>query len=244
MDKFAQVQPFTVSRRSSVAERQAALYQIYQQVLERQPYGYERKKLAKAEKEFLADKIGVRRFLKELGHSEVYLNAFYFNSSNLKFIEWCCKHFLGRAPLNPEEIQSYCNVLMNEGVTHLITAVLDSEEYRKTFGCFTIPYARKQQHYDSPKAYLETEFLNHEHFGQRGWVVPTMYWHQLGLNCDAGVCHPEAHEVLDPPVSATSEALQEQLLELLKAMDAPQAKQVVAALSPQQKEALRRAMHR
>lgn len=234
-------QPITVSRRSSVEERQAALYQIYRQVLERQPYGFERKVLAKAEKEFLTDKIGVRRFLKELAHSEVYLNAFYFNSSNLKFIEWCFKHFLGRAPLNQEEIQLYCDVLMNEGVTKLITAVLDSEEYRKAFGCFTVPYPRKQRQYESPNAYLETEFLNHEHYGQRGWVVPTIYWHQLRLNCDAGVCHPEAHEVLDPPNSPASEMLQEELLEFLKALDTAQAKQVVASLSPQQKDALRKA---
>jgi len=46
-------------------------------VLGRQPYDFEREILAKAEKDFLKDKIGVRRFIKELGHSEVYHKAFY-----------------------------------------------------------------------------------------------------------------------------------------------------------------------
>ncbi len=237
------VKPITVNRHSSCEERQNALYQIYQQILERQPYGYERRLLVRAEKDFLSDKIGVRRFLKVLGHSEVYLKAFYFNSSNLKFLDWCFKHFLGRAPQAQAELQLYSKILMQDGVTKLITALLDSEEYRKEFGCFTVPYPRELKQYESPKAYLESNLLNHEHFGQRGWVVPTMYWHQLGLNCDAGVCrHPEADEVLDPPISRIGELMQEELLSLLKALETSKAREVVASLSPQQKEALRRAM--
>ncbi|MBE9179039.1 phycobilisome rod-core linker polypeptide [Oculatella sp. LEGE 06141] len=233
----------TVSRRSSFEERQAALHQIYRQVLERQPYCYERKCLAAIEKDFLNDKIGVRRFLKELGHSNIYLNVFYFNASNLKFIEWCFKHFMGRAPLHQTEVQTSCDLLMKKGATALITAILDSEEYRKVFGCFTVPYPRQLQRYESPKAYWESHVLNHEYVGQRGHVVPTIYWHELGLNCDAGVCrHPEADEILDPPVSEAGEQLQEELLEMLRSMDVNQARKVVASLSPQQKAALRRAI--
>lgn len=237
--------PVTVSRHSTQEEREFALTRIYHQVLERQPYIYERKQLAKAEKDFLSDKIGVRRFLKELGHSTVYLNSFYFNCSNLKFLELCFKHFMGRAPQNQDEIRMYCDVLMHSGVQQLITALLDSEEYRKVFGCFTVPYARERKLYDSPKAFMETHFLNHEHFGQRGMVVPTIFWHELGLNCDAGVCrHPEADEVLTPPVSTTADMLEDELLQMLRALDTEKAREVVAALSPQQKAALRRAIHR
>lgn len=237
--------PITINRRSSREERQAALYQIYRQVLERQPYSHERQQLAQAEKDFLSDKIGVRRFLKELGHSSVYLDTFYYKYSNLKFLELCFKHFMGRAPFNQEEVQIYCNILMNKGVAKLITAILDSEEYRKVFGCFTVPHARLQTRYESPKAYLESQILNREQVAQRGRVVPTIYWHQLGLNCDAGVCsHPEMTEMPQPIVSETGEMLQEELLDLLKALDATKAKEVVAALSPQQKEALRKAIHR
>lgn len=239
------VQPITVSRKSSVEERRVALYHIYQQVLERQPYCYEQQVLAKAEKDFLADKIGVRRFLKELGHSTVYLNAFYFNASNLKFLEWGFKHFMGRAPVDQDEIRLYCDILMKKGVQAVITAILDSEEYRKVFGCFAIPYAREQSHYVSPKAYLETQILNREYIEQRGHVVPTMYWHELGLNCDAGVCrHPEADEVLDPPVSEMGEMLETELLEFLKTLDTAKAREVIATLSSKQKEALQKAIHR
>lgn len=226
--------PITVSRQSSLQERQVALYQIYRQVLERQPYACERKLLAKAEKEFLNDKIGVRRFLKELGHSDVYLNAFYHSFSNLKFLELCFKHFLGRAPIDQEEVKFYCDIMLHKGVTRMITAILDSEEYRKTFGCFTVPYAREQKCYQSPKAYIESHLLNQEHIAQRGRIIPTIYWHQLGLNCDAGVCrHPEADEDVKSSIS------QEDLAELVRLLEATTP---IGTLSPQQKQLLRRAI--
>jgi hypothetical protein len=191
---MSHIQPITVSRQSSLKERQAALYQIYYQVLERQPYAYERAILAKAEKDFLTDKIGVKRFLKELGHSKVYLDAFYHNYSNMKFLELCFKHFLGRAPLNQIEIQEYCEILMRQGVKQMIAALLDSEEYRKVFGCFTVPYAREQRCYESPKAYIQSQFLIQERVGQRGHSIPTIYWHELGLDCNSGVCRrPETN---------------------------------------------------
>lgn len=229
--------PVVVNRYSTPAERQVALWQIYAQVLERQPYAYERQQLAKAEKDFLSDKIGVRRFLRELGHSQVYLNNFYHNSSNMKFLELCCKHFLGRAPIDQDEIKFYCEILMHKGVAKLITAILDSEEYRKTFGCFTVPYPRTERYYSSPKAYLESRLLNQERLGQRGRSIPTIYWHQLGLNCDAGVCrHPEADAAI---ATQLSQADLSQFTTMLR--HRPAAK-VIATLSPQQKEMLRRAM--
>jgi hypothetical protein len=187
VDEFA-VKETTVSRESAREERQNALYQIYAQVLERQPYAYERKMLAEAEKDFMRNKIGVKRFLRVLGHSEVYLNEFYYNSSNQKFIELCFKHFMGRAPKDQEEMHTYCDILMRQGVRELITALLDSEEYRKHFGCFTVPHAWAEEVYPSPKTYWETEVLLHELHGRRGWILPTMLWHELHLNCDMGSC--------------------------------------------------------
>lgn len=230
-------QVITVNRRSSTNERQDALYQIYLQVLERQPYKFERKNLAGIEKDFLADKIGVKRFLKELGHSEVYLNAFYHNSSNMKFLELCFKHFLGRAPLNQEEIKHYCNIMMYEGVAAMITAIIDSEEYRKAFGCFTVPHQRQPRSYDSPKAYMESHLLNHERVGQRGMSVPTIYWHQLGLKCDGGACrHPEADEQVTTTIN------QDDLSKLLKLLQSQEHEKVLSSLSPAHKAMLRRSL--
>lgn len=231
------LQPLTINRRSSLDERQTALCQIYHQVLERQPYSFERKILAKAEKDFLTDKIGVKRFLSELGHSEVYLNAFYHNSSNMKFLELCFKHFLGRAPLGQEEIKHYCEIMMYEGVAAMTTAILDSEEYRKAFGCFTVPYPRQPRCYESPKAYIESQLLNCEHVGQRGRSIPTIYWHQLGLTCEGGICRQL--EADDPAGTSLPNSDLAKLLELLQST---QPEQALAALSTEHRALLRRAI--
>ncbi len=240
--------PITVNRHSTQDERETALRQIYQQVLERQPYHSERKRLSKLEKDFLKNKIGVRRFLKELGSSDLYLDAFYFQSSNPKFLENCFKHFLGRSIFDAEEMHTYCDILIRLGVTHLINSILDSEEYRKHFGCFTVPYNRTEQRYESPNTYLETTVIRNEHYGQRGWSLPTLYWHQLGMNCDAGTCRypdvPSASIERDEAVAIaqsaegqvsqvsesepiavaasmpSSEPVQDDLMELLWGMDA------------------------
>jgi len=252
--------PITVSRHSSMEERQVALTRIYYQVLERMPYEYERKQMVKQEKDFLKDKIGVRRFLKELGCSFLYLDSFYYPSSNVKFLENCFKHFLGRTIASHEEMRHYSQVLTTQGVHRLITEILDSEEYRKAFGCFTVPYARQFSYYESPKAYLESRLVNAEHIGQRGWIMPTLYWHGMGYVCENGNCHPEAYEILEPlkPIAlehpeaeehleplppSTADLSVEELLELLRTASPAEAREVVASLSPQQRQVLRKAIH-
>lgn len=233
------IQETVVSRRSSIEERQAALYQIYAQVLERQPYAFERKQLANAEKDFLRDKIGVKRFLKALGHSEVYLNEFYYNSSNLKFLELCFKHFIGRAPRNHEEMQEYCNILMRDGVQELITRMIDSEEYRKHFGCFTVPHPYSEAVYESPKAYLENDALIHELHGRRGTIIPTMLWHELGLQCDGGICSAEPASLSFDDHTNTDRV---ELLQVLRRIHPEDLEEVAAALPAQQRQTLSKAL--
>lgn len=237
------VKAITVSRQSPGEERQAALYRIYAQVLERQPYGFERKQLTKIEAEFLRNKIGVKRFLRELGHSEVYLNEFYYNSSNPKFIELCFKHFMGRAPMDQEEMHLYCDILMRQGVKAMITALLDSEEYIKHFGCFTVPHAWAEDSYPSPRTFWETDVLLHELHGRRGWIVPTMTWHDLQMNCDGGSCSlPGTASTLhqaDPTGSemASSSGV-EALHQVLSTMGAQDLEKFAATLSASERDKL------
>lgn len=190
--------PITIDRKSTEIDRQTALRQIYAQVLERQPYEYERKEIAKLEKDFLKGKLGVKHFIGELVMSSVYLNSFYRDCSNLKFVEWSFKHLLGRAIQGHEEIAKYMDLLMMKGVSAFFHEILGSEEYRKAFGCFTIPYARDVKFYDSPRNYLQTDLLQHEHVGQRGKVIPTIYWQQLGMDCETGTCVIPEEMMHDP----------------------------------------------
>ncbi len=236
IDEFS-VKEITVSRQSPEEERQVALHQIYTQILERQPYGFERRQLAKIEAEFMRNKIGVKRFLRELGHSEVYLNEFYYNSSNQKFIELCFKHFMGRAPIDQEEMHHYCDILMRQGVKAMITALLDSEEYIKHFGCFTVPHAWAEDSYPSPRAFLESEVLRHELHGRRGWIVPTMIWHDLHLDCDGGTCRlPGASPASSPAVTISGT---DALHQVLSAMGPQDLEKFAATLSAAERDKLR-----
>jgi len=233
----------TVDRKATELDRQNALRQIYFQILERQPYESERKEIAKLEKDFLKGKLGVRHFIGELVMSSVYLNSFYYDCSNMKFVEWTFKHLLGRAIQGSEEIATYMNLLMMEGVSAFFHEILGSEEYRKAFGCFTIPYARDVKLYDSPRNYLQTNLLQHEHVGQRGKVIPTIYWQQLGLDCETGTCvmpekkavskHPEVNEL---PIARS---LNDEIEELLQMLQKSDAKQVLQSMNENQRSLLR-----
>lgn len=196
--------PITIDRKSTEIDRQTALRQIYAQVLERQPYEYERKEIAKLEKDFLKGKLGVKHFIGELVMSSVYLNSFYRDCSNLKFVEWSFKHLLGRAIQGHEEVAKYMDLLMMKGVSTFFLEILGSEEYRKAFGSFTIPYARDVKFYDSPRNYLQTDLLQHEHVGQRGKVIPTIYWQQLGMDCETGTCVIPEEMMHDPEAMSHS----------------------------------------
>jgi hypothetical protein len=238
----------TLNQLSTKDDRDAALHQIYAQVLERQPYQFEHKQLAEFEQDFLKGKLSVKRFLKCLGGSDVYLESFYHNSSNYKFLDWCFKHFMGRAPQHQDEIREYNDILMREGPKALVSALIDSEEYRKVFGNFTVPHPHEQSYYDSPKAFWETNVLTHEHFGQRGCVVSTMNWHALGLDCEAGVCqHPIAAEMTSSaaplPTTPSTAPNPNELLEFLKALGPEQARQLISSMTPEQKKALYQVIH-
>ncbi|XHX77551.1 MAG: phycobilisome rod-core linker polypeptide [Stenomitos frigidus ULC029] len=232
--------PVTVSRHSSLEERQFALTQIYRQVLERQLYTVERQSVAALEKDFLKDKIGVRRFLKQFACTDIYRHQYYDKLSNVKFMDVCFKHFLGRAIADHEEMKVYNEILLKQGYGGLVTAILDSEEYRKAFGCFTVPHPREQTFYRSPEVFLESKFLNEEHFGQRGHFIPTMYWRQLGLLCKNGVCsRPEAeHESTANAADREGTNTIEALLHLLKPDDVSKAKALLTKLSPEERQAL------
>lgn len=190
---MALTERITTRHNASPEEREVVLKQIYQQVLERQPYEFERKQLIDLEKEFIKGKIGIRHFLKSLAVRPLYLEHFYENSSNVKFIENACKHFLGRAPKNNEELHKWDEILVRHGVGAMVSEIVDSDEYRKSFGYFTVPYWHEHR-FESPSEYIENEKLAHEHAGQRGWAIPTHYQHELHLDCNGGSCVVEGEQ--------------------------------------------------
>lgn len=244
---MATFQPTTIARNTPRADREETLRQIYAQVLERQPYTYERRELAKEERDFLSGKLGVRHFLAALCQSSVYLNEFYYPCSNLKFLEWTCKHLLGRAPIDGHEVSRYTDILLHRGIASLLKELLGSEEYRKAFGCFTVPQPRRPKFYPSTRNYLQSEVITHERYGQRGRSIPALHWQQLGLNCDGGTCTPlngvgSQQQDSRAPQKHLGQNEAEKLWQLLRQSKDPRA--VMRQLSPEQQVLLRQALRR
>ena len=86
--------------------------------------------------------ITVKEFIEALGCSELYIKEFYTPYPNTKVIELGTKHFLGRAPLNQQEIRKYNQILAAEGIRAFIGAMVSSMEYLQAFNEDTVPYRR------------------------------------------------------------------------------------------------------
>ncbi|NJL01095.1 MAG: photosystem I reaction center subunit X [Spirulinaceae cyanobacterium SM2_1_0] len=120
-----------------------AIAAAYRQVFERDLAPY----IVQAQFTALESKLGngeinVKEFIEGLGISELYIKEFYTPYPNTKVIELGTKHFLGRAPLNQKEIQTYNQILASEGIRAFIGAMVNGMEYLQVFGEDTVPYRR------------------------------------------------------------------------------------------------------
>lgn len=86
--------------------------------------------------------ITVRGFVRMVAQSDLYRSLFFNNSSQYRFIELNCKHFLGRAPLNQGEISTHVQTYNNLGYEADIDSYIDSDEYLMAFGENTVPSPR------------------------------------------------------------------------------------------------------
>jgi hypothetical protein len=86
--------------------------------------------------------ITVRGFVRMVAQSELYRSLFFDSSSQYRFIELNCKHFLGRAPLNQADISAHVQTYNNSGYEADIDSYIDSDEYLMTFGENTVPSPR------------------------------------------------------------------------------------------------------
>jgi phycocyanin-associated rod linker protein/phycoerythrin-associated linker protein len=76
--------------------------------------------------------------------SELYRSLFFEKSSQYRFIELNCKHFLGRAPLDQAEISRHVQIYNESGYEAEIDSYLDSDEYINAFGENIVPCPRTE----------------------------------------------------------------------------------------------------
>ncbi|MBE9115121.1 phycobilisome rod-core linker polypeptide [Lusitaniella coriacea LEGE 07157] len=120
-----------------------AIAAAYRQVFERNlaPYTIQTQFTA-LESKLSNGEINVKEFIEGLGCSDLYIKQFYTPYPNTKAIELGTKHFLGRAPLNQKEIQTYNQILASQGIRAFIGAMVNSMEYLQVFGEDVVPYRR------------------------------------------------------------------------------------------------------
>ena len=141
-----------VELRSNATEDdlQGVISAAYRQVLGN-AHVMESERLVSAESALRNGDITVRQFVAAIGLSELYRQKFFDASSQYRFIELNCKHFLGRAPQDQAEISEHVRRYNEEGYEADIASYVDSEEYTDSFGENTVPYARATQSQDGQK---------------------------------------------------------------------------------------------
>ncbi len=125
----------------SEEEFQVALRAIYRQILGNSQLMESERPIA-TESQLRNGELTVRGFIARLVKSEVYMNRFFHNSSQSRFIELNFKLLLGRAPYDQEEVARHVERYSAQGYGAEIDSYLDSEEYLSAFGEDIVPYYR------------------------------------------------------------------------------------------------------
>ncbi|MGB3641117.1 MAG: phycobilisome rod-core linker polypeptide [Rivularia sp. (in: cyanobacteria)] len=121
---------------------QTVIRAAYRQIFERdiEPYIASASEFKNLESRLGNNEINVKEFIEGLGCSSLYLKEFYTPYPNTKVIELGTKHFLGRAPLDQQEIRRYNQILASQGLRAFVGAMVNSNDYTEAFGEDTVPY--------------------------------------------------------------------------------------------------------
>jgi 5-carboxymethyl-2-hydroxymuconate isomerase len=125
----------------SEEEFQVALRAIYKQIFDGTNL-LESERPISIESQLRNGELTIRGFIGRLVKSEVYMNRFFANSAQNRFIEQNFKLLLGRAPHDQAEIAEHVERYSAQGYETEMDSYLNSEEYLSTFGEDTVPYYR------------------------------------------------------------------------------------------------------
>lgn len=122
-------------------ELQQVFKAAYEQVFGRERV-YLNNTFASAEALLRNGSISVRGFITILAKSEFYKEKFFYNNSQVRFIELNYKHLLGRAPYDQSEIADHVNRYASSGYDSDIDSYIYSSEYDHAFGDNIVPSYR------------------------------------------------------------------------------------------------------
>ncbi|KAB8332709.1 photosystem I reaction center subunit X [Scytonema tolypothrichoides VB-61278] len=126
----------------SALEKNEVVKAAYRQIFERDITRAYSQSISYLESQVKNGTISMKEFVRRLGKSPLYQKQFFQPFINSRALELAFRHFLGRGPSSREEVQKYFDIVSRGGLSALIDALVDSQEYGDYFGEETVPYIR------------------------------------------------------------------------------------------------------
>ena len=123
-------------------EKQDVIKAAYRQVFERDIIRAYSLNVSYLESQVKNGEISMKEFIRRLGKSPLYRKQFYEPFVNSRVVELAARHFLGRGLSSPEEFTKYFDIVSAGGLSPLVDAMVDSQEYSDYFGEEFVPYLR------------------------------------------------------------------------------------------------------
>lgn len=133
---------FVMKTGLSDSEKQSAIKAAYRQVFERDITRAYSQSISDLESKVKNGDISMKEFVRRLAKSPLYRKQFFEPFINSRALELAFRHILGRGPSSREEVQNYFSIVSNGGLSALVDALVDSQEYGDYFGEETVPYIR------------------------------------------------------------------------------------------------------
>ncbi|GAX41307.1 phycobilisome core-membrane linker protein ApcE [Tolypothrix sp. NIES-4075] len=133
---------FVMKTGLSAGEKVEVIKAAYRQIFERDITRAYSQSISNLESQVKNGTISMKEFVRRLGKSPLYQKQFYQPFINSRALELAFRHFLGRGPSSREEVQNYFSIISNGGLSALVDALVDSQEYSDYFGEETVPYLR------------------------------------------------------------------------------------------------------
>jgi phycobilisome core-membrane linker protein len=126
----------------SASEKNEAVKAAYRQVFERDITRAYSLGISDLESKVKNCEISMKEFIRRLAKSPLYRKNFFEPYINSRALELAFRHILGRGPSSREEVQRYFSIVSSGGLSALVDALVDSQEYSDYFGEETVPYLR------------------------------------------------------------------------------------------------------
>ena len=135
-------QLFKENNDNSKSSVDSVIRAVYLRVFGRLVYQEELVTLKKVESQLRDRQISVRDFIRYLAKSVVFKSLYWQPFYICKAIEYIHNRLLGRPTYGRQEINQYFDIVYKQGYNVFVDTLLNSVEYKETFGNNTVPYER------------------------------------------------------------------------------------------------------